>query len=201
MRPFSLAMANLRKTLLAALKSLLRGRSFLEALFAFWIRPSAIKGESINGSTQRPVKTLKAFLEEAQRLFLEPLEGDPLRKFSMQLKSQFRERLKSHAESMLPSYTHLLPTGHEKGEFLALDVGGSTLRVALVALRGREAVGQESDVLSMSVFKITPEIKKLEGMAFFDWMAARIAEVMSNHQRSDPTGPVPVGMAWSFPIE
>ena len=101
---------------------------------------------------------------------------------------------------MLPSFNHLLPTGREKGQFLALDVGGSTLRVALVELRGREADGRESEIVQMETFRITPEIKQYEGMAFFDWLAARIHEVLSKDGRSTE-GYIPMGLAWSFPIE
>jgi hexokinase len=107
-------------------------------------------------------------------------------------------------ECMLPSYSHQLPRGTEVGRFVALDVGGSTLRVALVELCGRMSnIGEESRIVSMRNFHITPEIKALEGMAFFDWMAERILETLSaeldQHDGSD--GPLPMSMAWSFPIE
>ncbi|CAK7262794.1 N-acetylglucosamine kinase 1 [Sporothrix epigloea] len=82
---------------------------------------------------------------------------------------------------MLPSYIHQLPDGSELGRFLSLDVGGSTLRVALIELRGNStAQGVESmEILRKDTYKITPELKSLEGMKFFDWIAVRILEVMS----------------------
>ncbi|KAI8631068.1 hexokinase-1 [Xylariaceae sp. FL1651] len=196
MRPLVSAMTALRKSLLTALKSFLRGKSFLQALFAFWISPRKLNGRTISST-----KTVAEFLEEAQERLLSPIEGDKLRSFSSALKDQFRERLQTHPECMLPSFNHLLPTGKEIGQYLALDVGGSTLRVALVKLRGREASGQECEIVRMISFKITQEIKKLEGMAFFDWMAERIREVIDMDGVAHTQEPIPMGLAWSFPVE
>lgn len=203
MHPFTSAMTNLRRALLAALKSLFQGRSFLQALFAFWVKPAAIREQHINGKTVLPRRTIQEFLEEAKELLLDCIDGDGLRLFSSRLKLQFRERLQSHPMSMLPSYNHMLPSGREKGQYLSLDVGGSTLRVALVELRGREASGRESEIVRMISFRITPEIKQLEGMAFFDWIAERIKEVLNDDvaQQQDSSKPIPMGLAWSFPVE
>lgn len=192
-------MTTLRKSLLAALKSFLRGKSFLQALFAFWINPEKLKDRHTDGTS--PTRTIAQFLKDAEELLLRPIEGDRLRTFSSELKAQFRERLQSHPECMLPSFNHLLPTGKEVGRYLALDVGGSTLRVALVELRGRENEGRECEIIRLISFKITPEIKKLEGMAFFDWMAMRIYEVIHKDGTVDTEEPIPMGLAWSFPVE
>ncbi|KAI1079970.1 hexokinase [Whalleya microplaca] len=194
------AMTTLRRSFLAAFRSFLRGRSFLQALLAFWISPKSLKEHQVNGNKVYPSRTIEDFLREAEDLLLGPIEGDGLRRYSSDLKSQFRERLHTHAECMLPSFNHLLPTGKERGQYLALDVGGSTLRVALVELRGREATGRESEIVRMDSFKITPEIRNLEGMSFFDWMAARISEVIQTDV-SQSQGPILMGLAWSFPVE
>ncbi|KAK8045332.1 hypothetical protein PG993_005356 [Apiospora rasikravindrae] len=194
----------LRKAMLAALKTLVRGRSFLQALFAFWISPAVLKEHHVNGAALKPrLRTVEDFLKEAEELLMGPLDGGRLNEFSLQLKLQFRERMQSHPESMLPSYNHLLPSGKETGQFLALDVGGSTLRVALVELRSREMLGRECSIVRIDTFKITPELKLLEGMAFFEWMASRIKEVLSDGdtQGRDPETPIPMGLAWSFPVE
>ena len=201
MRPLVSAMTTLRKSLLAALRSFLRGKSFLQVLFAFWISPRKLKEQDVNGKPLKVSRTMAEFLKEAEKLLLGPVEGDRLRAFSLDLKAQFRHRLQTHPGCMLPSFNHLLPTGKEVGQYLALDVGGSTLRVALVALRGRENRGRECEIVRMISFKITPEIKRLEGMAFFDWMAMRIHEVIHKDGVAKTQDPIPMGLAWSFPVE
>ncbi|OAA67358.1 hexokinase-like protein [Niveomyces insectorum RCEF 264] len=296
-------MTALRNALVAALRSLMKGKSFLQALLAFWSRPSSLKGArkstrraasapESNSSRQAagaaatataaaaaasestdtsetetattpettpattpttspaaspsaslpkpdsatnptpPTTTLDAFLQDAERLLMEPVQGDRLRLFARQLQDQFRDRLLTNAACMLPSYNHQLPTGRERGRYLSLDVGGSTLRVALIALQGRQDGGAMSSsppspppspgsssnadtdadagsmrILSMASFRITPELKQLEGMAFFDWMAGRILETVeqvdeeNGHAGSSSDAPLSVGLAWSFPIE
>ena len=284
-------MARLREALIAALKSLLKGKSFIQALVAFWFNPSSCnrngrpseepqpaqqtqaqqtqaqqtqqtqhttthpdnghvpgKGSRDRSTTstatlastpssskktlttvtltappspsppstlqnepppplQKPCTHLTStadFLLEAERLLLLPVRGDRLSHFVHGLKAQFRDRLLNDAACMLPSYNHQLPAGTERGRFLSLDVGGSTLRVALIELRGAASTeGTESmEILSMQSFKITPALKQLEGMAFFDWMAARIIEVVDQVEGRPASGAaLPMGLAWSFPIE
>lgn len=201
-------MGSFRKAFVAAIiKSLLRGKSLIQAILAYWVSPLVIdeakKGHvAVGGPIPR---TIQDFLKEAETALLGPVSGDGLRTLSEGLKKQFLERLQSDLECMLPSFNHQLPTGEEAGEYLALDVGGSTLRVALVKLSGRSQNGQQySEILSMRSFHIGKPIKDLEGTLFFDWMAARISETLSADRLEkawDPTDPLPIALAWSFPIE
>lgn len=200
MQPLVSAMTNFRKAFFAALvKSLLRGKSLIQAIIAYWMHPSASNGQTA------PQKSLQDFLKDAEACLIGPISGDGLVKLSSDLRKQFFDGFQSDGESMLPSYSHQLPTGQEHGQYLALDVGGSTLRVALVKLSGRSSstVGSDGDIVSMQNFKITRDIKNLEGMAFFNWMAARIKETLSSSlkQENAMDKPIPVALAWSFPIE
>ncbi|ATY66474.1 hexokinase-1 [Cordyceps militaris] len=193
-------MANFRKTFFAAIvKSLLRGKSLIQAIIAYWMHPSD------SNHDVAPQKSLQDFLKDAEASLLGPVSGDGLVKLSGDLRKQFFDNFQADGESMLPSYSHQLPTGQEHGQYLALDVGGSTLRVALVKLSGRSAsgAGSDCDIVSMQVFRITRDIKNLEGMAFFNWMAARIKETLSSSLKQDKVTdkPIPVALAWSFPIE
>ncbi|KAI8681405.1 Phosphotransferase [Fusarium keratoplasticum] len=205
MQPLVSAMATFRKTFLAAIiKSLLRGKSLVQAILAYWIRPVKLgtDGKPRVDTTSR--QTIQEFLKEAEALLLGPVDRDGLQQLSRDLREQLLDRLQTDMQCMLPSYSHQLPRGTECGRFLALDVGGSTLRVALVELRGRTAgVGEESKIVSIQNYYIGPEIKALEGMAFFDWMAERILETLSAEleEHRSPDHPLPMSMAWSFPIE
>jgi hypothetical protein len=196
-------MATLRQVFVAAIKSLLRGKAVIQAFLALWVSPSEMKSQDVKPRDTQPCRTIEDFLKEARELLVGPSEGDGLREFAARLKVQFREGLLSNPECMLPSYNHQLPNGCERGQYLALDVGGSTLRVALVELRSREARGCESGIIRMKSFEIGPVVKDLEGMAFFNWMAARIVETVAEHVKQDDGSekPLPMGLAWSFPIE
>ncbi|KAI6787288.1 hexokinase-1 [Hortaea werneckii] len=150
-------------------------------------------------------KSMESFAREAKGLLEAPFHPDRMLAMSAQLQQEYREKLQSSDISMLPSYQHTLPTGNETGDFLALDVGGSTMRVALVRLAG--AKGHEGEA-SMQVrrirsFVIDKRIRDLRGQEFFDWMAERIGDMLAeyNHMNGTRDALLQMGLAWSFPIE
>lgn len=153
--------------------------------------------------------TMKDFLAEVKGLFEAPLQTKSLHAMSRQLQREFRQKLKASNMCMLPSFHHTLPTGREKATILALDVGGSTFRIALIELSGRETCqgvvkDDGMDIKRLKSFPIDNEVRSLEGRLFFDWMAERIDQVLDadNHQADDNAdGPLPMALAWSFPIE
>ncbi|KAH6894381.1 hypothetical protein B0T10DRAFT_558517 [Thelonectria olida] len=198
-------MATFKKQFVAAiLKSLLRGKSLIQAILAYWTASIAIPADAKDPSATPSRRSTQDFLKEAEALLLDPVSQHGLQQLARDLRKQYAERLQTSTEAMLPSYSHQLPNGNERGHYLALDVGGSTLRVALVELRGRmPKVGEESGIVSIRNFAITPAIKSLEGMAFFDWMAGRIKETLAEQYEhlNSSEQPLLMSMAWSFPIE
>jgi hexokinase len=196
-------MTSLREALVAALKSLFKGKSFLKALLAFWTTTPVTTPQDVGTTTKANADPLADFLAEAEHLLLGYIEAGGLKKFSRKLKRQFRERLRSNPACMLPSYNSQLPTGNEAGQYLSLDVGGSTLRVALVELKGRKASGADSGIVRMDSFKIDSDVRNLRGTEFFDWMAERIHRTVAQDigKGHGPDHPLLAGLAWSFPIE
>ncbi|KAK4141134.1 uncharacterized protein C8A04DRAFT_39364 [Dichotomopilus funicola] len=202
-------MMTLREALAAALKSLVRGKSFLKALLAFWsATTSGVPVTPQDAGAKDSIDPAADFLAEAEHLLLGYIAANGLKKFSRRLKRQFKERLWSNPECMLPSYNSQLPTGRESGQFLALDIGGSTLRVALVELRGAAAGGPseggaESQIVRLDSFKIDSSVRSLRGMQFFDWIAERIHRTVAKDSARghSPDLPLLMGLAWSFPIE
>lgn len=147
--------------------------------------------------------TMDDFLRDVKRQFEAPLQPDRLLQMSARLQDDFARKLQDSDICMLPSYNHTLPTGFERGTYLALDVGGSTFRVALVELGGKEAGNESMAIAKMRCFPINDSVRALEGHAFFDWMAIRIAETLDEPQvRAKLTQEtLPMGLSWSFPVE
>ncbi|KAL2016870.1 hypothetical protein VTK56DRAFT_2904 [Thermocarpiscus australiensis] len=196
-------MTSVRDTLVAvlrSLKSLLQAKSFLQALLALWTTSPATSATPKDGG---PTKVPADFLAEAERLLLDLNSPGALKRLSRELKRQFQAGLRSSPACMLPSYNSQLPTGHESGQYLALDVGGSTLRVALVELRGRGTSGCERRILRMDSFQIDSHVRNLRGTDFFDWMAEKIHRTIGQDSEKghSPDRPLLMGLAWSFPIE
>jgi len=170
------------------------------------IRPSYPQNRKRPRHVVEPVyeKSMDEFTHEVRGLFAEPLDLKALLQLSAELRKEYMERLQSSSICMLPSYQHTLPTGQETGDFLALDVGGSTFRIAVIRLCGKKDNG-ESDIQVRRIrsFVIDKPIRDLQGQAFFDWMADRIGEMLVeyNHLKGTTNASLPMGLAWSFPIE
>ena len=149
----------------------------------------------------RPMDIL---LHDVQTSFASQLKIETLLSLSRELQAEFREHLISSPQCMLPSQNYKLPTGEELGTYLALEVGGSNLRVALVTLDGRMKGNESLWIRRSQNSPITHTVRRLEGLAFFDWIAERIYEMLSmdttayQHMR---TKPLRMGVAWAFPIE
>ncbi len=148
-------------------------------------------------------KSMDDFAAEVRDLLKVSLEPRQLLEMSEKLEVEYREKLKSSNISMLPSYLHTLPTGREVGDFLALDVGGSTFRIALIRLGEKDDGRDGLRLRRVRSFVIDKSIRDLKGRAFFDWMAERIGEMLTeyNHINGTTDARVRMGLAWSFPVD
>ena len=152
-------------------------------------------------STRDPDR-LDTLRQEVQRQFEQQSRIEDLLALSEKLQAELRQHMISSPQCMLPSFNYELPTGQEQGKYLALEVGGSNLRMALVELNGRE---QGLRIQGTMCFTIDMAIRQLKEYDFFDWMAERIGDLCGVEAitlgTTDVNGPLPMGVAWSFPIE
>ena len=150
-------------------------------------------------------RSMDELLQEVQNLFERQLRVESLLSLSKKLQVELKERLDSSPDCMLPSHNYTLPNGEEKGTFLALEVGGSTLRVATVELTGRSTGPECLRVRRMECSPIDSAVRKLEGLSFFDWIAERIADMLvmdkEAYEHMLKVDPLHMGIAWAFPIE
>lgn len=118
--------------------------------------------------------------------------------------SGFRNQIRSSlgnekASNMLPSCLYRLPSGKEEGNFLSVDLGGSTFRVAFVHL-----TSSEQSIVCQDVYPVSDEVKSMSGELFFAWMAEKVKHaidtaidngvISSDYQR------INIGLSWSFPF-
>ena len=148
-------------------------------------------------------KSMDEFAAGVKAVFEPPVQEALLLDMSSQLQNEYREKLRSSNISMLPSYQHTLPTGRERGDFLALDVGGSTFRIGIVRLGGKSQDGDGLQVRRIRSFDIDEKVRRLKGREFFDWMAERIDNMLQEYNRMAgmTNAHLQMGLAWSFPIE
>jgi hexokinase len=99
--------------------------------------------------------------------------------------------------TMIPSCITVLPSGEEAGNYLSVDLGGSTFRVAFVKLMGRS---NPADVLYKSVIPVPDSIKQSSGREFFLWMAQEIKRGVETVKPVLSGDTLQMGLSWSFPF-
>ncbi|CAJ1068369.1 hexokinase-2 [Xyrichtys novacula] len=97
---------------------------------------------------------------------------------------------------MLPTFVLSTPDGTEQGEFLALDLGGSTFRVLLVKVR---ANGKQEVEMEDQIYDIPENLMRGSGSELFDHIADCLADFMEKMGIKDKK--LPLGFTFSFPCQ
>lgn len=156
-----------------------------------------------NNHTTGPVEgqpvSLEVFCSEAKSVLTDHFTVPNMLSMSQNIRKQILHNAQASTIAMLPSFNYTLPSGKEKGTYLALDIGGSTLRVALVELLSEDC---HINFRRVSTCPITDDIKRSEGRAFFAWVADRIHDLLVQDKHGYGLNiPLLMGVSWSFPIQ
>jgi len=112
--------------------------------------------------------------------------------FTKGLSADESERAESPVK-MLLTYVRAIPDGSEKGDFLALDLGGTNFRVLLISLESGE-VQMESDIYPLDQALMTSDATTL-----FDYIAGCIALFVKKNKLNNKS--LPLGFTFSFPVQ
>ncbi|KAF6103625.1 hexokinase 2 [Phyllostomus discolor] len=97
---------------------------------------------------------------------------------------------------MLPTYVCTTPDGTEKGDFLALDLGGTNFRVLLVRVRNGKRRGVE---MHNKIYAIPQEAMHGTGDELFDHIVQCIADFLEYMGMKGVS--LPLGFTFSFPCQ
>ncbi|KAI0260937.1 hypothetical protein BC834DRAFT_898112 [Gloeopeniophorella convolvens] len=112
-----------------------------------------------------------------------------------------------HPMAMIPTFVTGVPNGTETGTFLALDLGGTNLRVCQV-----ELFGDKTFSLKQQKYRVSEALKTGEATVLFDYLADSVDAFLTSSAGS-PTNPhrpgdldydppaLPLGLTFSFPVE
>ncbi|KAJ5488777.1 hypothetical protein N7539_003667 [Penicillium diatomitis] len=171
----------------------------------------------------------RAHLEFNRQLddFLAPLKLEEaiLYNLARRFSKVYRELALTSDQQFLPTPVTRLPTGQETGRYLAIDVGGSNLRVAFIELLGEvedsenrsaDASERSQDTIRKAqrqrvkrtlerAWPIQEHLKKDQAEDLFAWIGDCIAEVVAESLISDQTqkhvpAELDMGITFSFPI-
>lgn len=100
----------------------------------------------LNDDHEQPPSNDQSAHDSAVDAFLRPLQPDDatLYRLACSFSDIYRDLARTSDQQFLPTPVTSLPSGHETGRYLAIDVGGSNLRVAFIELLG-DAADDSSD--------------------------------------------------------
>ncbi len=165
--------------------------------------PTLAKNIFMQDISVLPSQDLDNFAQNVKSQFEASLNPNILLTISGKLQKQFERKLQSSDACMLPSWNYTLPTGEEEGQYLALDVGGSTLRIALLELSGKSSGRTPIKIKKSKNYQIDKSVKSLAGKKFFDWLAGKIEQILHDEGITGmhSSTAVSAGLSWSFPTQ
>nr|XP_021136857.1 hexokinase-2 isoform X2 [Columba livia] len=140
---------------------------------------------------------------QARQKILEALKlsHEQLLEVKQRMRTEMEKGLgkETHAEAtvkMLPTYVCSTPDGTEKGDFLALDLGGTNFRVLLVRVRNGMRRGVE---MHNKIYSIPVEIMQGTGEELFDHIVHCISDFLEYMGMKGVS--LPLGFTFSFPCQ
>jgi hexokinase len=87
------------------------------------------------------------------------------------------------------------PTGHEQGTFIALDMGGTNLRVCEITLTDKKG---EFDIVQ-SKYRMPEELKTGTADELWNYVADCLQQFLKQEHDGEELGNIPVGFTFSYP--
>lgn len=138
--------------------------------------------------------------------FLDPLlvQDDVLCQLAVDFSKTYRDLALNSTDQFLATPVNVLPHGRERGKFLAIDVGGSNLRVGFIDLLGdsRDHLHNISRSYERS-WSIEEHLKFDQAADLFRWIGDCIAEVIQACLKDNGNAlgaQIPIGITFSFPM-
>eukprot|EP00071_Canis_lupus_P054832 XP_546212.4 hexokinase-3 isoform X2 [Canis lupus familiaris] len=121
------------------------------------------------------------------------LNHEQLAAVQAQMREAMVKGLRGEASSlrMLPTYVRATPDGSERGDFLALDLGGTNFRVLLVR------VTAEGVKITNQIYSIPENVAQGSGQQLFDHIVDCIVDFQQKQGLSGQS--LPLGFTFSFP--
>ncbi|XP_032550052.1 hexokinase HKDC1 isoform X3 [Chiroxiphia lanceolata] len=107
-----------------------------------------------------------------------------------------RDTNSTAAVKMLPSFVRSLPDGSEKGDFLAVDLGGSLFRAHQVKVFDD---GRQSSQLESKFYPTPKQVTQGNGAELFDYIADCLLDFMETKNLKHKK--LPLGFTFSFPCK
>lgn len=140
-------------------------------------------------------KSLLDQISKLEELFTVPKEK--LKEISDHFVSELTKGLTVEGGSipMNPTWVMSFPTGYETGTFLALDMGGTNLRVCEIILTDQKS---EFDIIQ-SKYRMPEELKTGDAEELWEYIADCLQQFIETHHADQKLDKLPLGFTFSYP--
>jgi hexokinase len=137
----------------------------------------------------------RAILDEISPQF--QLSDGQLIEITNSMVGEFNAGLREAGRSvaMVPTFLTHVPDGTETGTFLTIGLMWTILRVSEVTLDGAN-----KSIQRHKMFEMPDEVLSGTSTVFFDYIATSVDSSLKEFQ-IQPTAPMPIGLAFPFPVE
>jgi len=140
-------------------------------------------------------KDLLQEIERLERLFTIPKEK--LKEITAHFVKELEKGLSVEGGNipMNPTWCMAFPDGHEKGTFLALDMGGTNLRVCEIILTDEQG---EFDIIQ-SKYRMPEDLKTGNAEELWEYIADCLQQFIESHHGDEELVSLPLGFTFSYP--
>uniref|UniRef100_A0A672ZGL3 Hexokinase-3 n=1 Tax=Sphaeramia orbicularis TaxID=375764 RepID=A0A672ZGL3_9TELE len=151
---------------------------------------------------------LSAFLKKKKKdlfLYAMRLHDDQLEDISARFQAEMKKGLSAESNAaaavkMLPTHVRSTPDGSERGQFLALDLGGSKFKVLQVKVREGMGIRKGGVEMEEKIYPIPKELLIGRGTELFDHVSESLKDFLQekniNLEKTHP-----LAFTFSFPCE
>ncbi|KAL5115263.1 hexokinase [Pleosporales sp. CAS-2024a] len=156
----------------------------------------ARKAPSRKGSFADMPTHLKSQIDRLEELFTVPT--DKLKQISDHFVAELKKGLSKEGGSipMIPTWCMAFPDGHETGSYLALDMGGTNLRVCEVTLTEEKG---EFEIIQ-SKYRMPEELKTGTADELWGYIADCLQQFIEYHHENEKIEHLPLGFTFSYPV-
>ncbi|KAK0108537.1 hexokinase A [Cadophora gregata] len=150
---------------------------------------------SRKGSMADVPKDLLQEIERLEKLFTIPEEK--LKEITAHFVKELEKGLSVEGGSipMNPTWCMAFPDGNETGTFLALDMGGTNLRVCEIILTDEQG---EFDIIQ-SKYRMPEDLKTGNADELWEYIADCLQQFIESHHGGEKTTSLPLGFTFSYP--
>ncbi|CAH6720892.1 N-acetylglucosamine kinase 1 [[Candida] jaroonii] len=130
------------------------------------------------------------------------VDDDTILHYSEELLNELNESLQLNSSlSMLPNF-NINPTGKEHGNYLIIDLGGSTLRISIIEIQPESSNINRSERINIIIENkwIMANNEKTIDDEFFKFIGSKMIETINQQSNISIDDTINVGITWSFPL-